>query len=84
MFGQFLSNKNKTATVFNSESATPIWESKHGPYIYMRETFNGKASKFRVKPFIPLPLPSPLCTPPLFLFSACCCAAPPAAASQAA
>lgn len=40
--------------------------SNRNPLIYMRETLNEKASEFRAKPFIPLPLPSPLCAPPLF------------------
>jgi hypothetical protein len=30
MFGQLLANKNKIATVGNSDSADPIWPSKHG------------------------------------------------------
>jgi ribosomal protein L39E len=30
MFEQFLPNKNKIATALNSNSAVPIWESKHG------------------------------------------------------
>jgi hypothetical protein len=30
MFRHFLPNKNKIATLLNSNSSAPIWESKHG------------------------------------------------------